>query len=382
MKPTIITLAILIGVAGCKEERNQHINKADSSSSEKIEINQVASTTSVSTPETHSPAPTLKSHSTPAEARKAKRRAIYGAAGRMAVDAFQAKDYFGSLVATLEGWRPTFYYDNKGAAVAFGWNWGMNTASSIKNIAGKAQIPSGMVQSAIYLAGDKGRPVLPSAAAFTMSEQQGLATINALRYEVYEKTARAALGKDFDKLTPYQQAVAVYHVYKTGNYAHWQSLTYSLKKCANGQDKAVCADAAKQFTYSYSLLSGERIKDTRSQTYMGALFQDPEAFAYLIGVGGVPVDMPVVNKSLETPIDTKSAVAPSEQILAKDTFGDEKDEMVEQGKTFDLVPESVFEKPFIKAHPEFSHVDMSGVPITPKPKSSGNGTARVTNGWF
>ncbi|MDO5943342.1 hypothetical protein [Burkholderia cepacia] len=316
---------------------------------------------------------------------KGKRKLIYGASGRMAVSAFEAKNYFGSIVATVEGWRPNFYPDNIGSAVAFGYNVGMQQKASVKNVMDKSGVASSDTNKIMYLVGDKGHPKLPSAAEFSMSEEQGLKNIEVLKETIYEKTARAALGKDFDRLKPWQQAVATYHVYKTGNYANWKSLTYAIKKCAatNGEDKTVCGQAAQQFTYSY-MLNGQRVKDTRSNTYMAALFQDPEAYAYLIGVGGVPVDMPKVNKNLETKIDTKSDVKPAEQIEAHDDFNPLKDVMIDRavdtGKTFDLVPQSLFEKPFLKAHPEFSHVDMSGVPITKSAPASGG--ARVTSGWF
>jgi hypothetical protein len=82
------------------------------------------------------------------------------------------------------------------------------------------------------------------------------------------------------------------------------------------------------------MLNGVRKYDTRSQLYMGALFQDPQAYAYLLGTTAAPADFQAVTSNSGMKIDPSKAADP--QIEQQDTFTPLKEQLLEEGKSFDL----------------------------------------------
>lgn len=82
------------------------------------------------------------------------------------------------------------------------------------------------------------------------------------------------------------------------------------------------------------MLNGTRHYDTRSQLYMGALFQDPQAYAYLLGTTPAPADFKAVTSNSGMKIDTAKPADP--QIDQQDTFTLLKEKLIEEGRSFDL----------------------------------------------
>lgn len=298
-----------------------------------------------------------------------------GTSRQIAIQELAKGNYYGSVVAEVEGMRPTFYNDNIGQAVGYGWNWKFYSRKTIDGVAAYAGIPSSMVSGAAYVIG-KDRAPNPPASVFSLSPEQAMKAVDKLRELQFEPIARKAIGEQYwAKLTDYQKAVAIYHVYKTGNYVKWPSLVAAIRQCATTQSKEDCAAAAKRFTYTYKM-NGKVIADSRSQTYMGALFQSPQALAYVLTGKDMPTMMADVNKNLEIPIDVASNDLPADQIEKKDQFTPVKDELINEGKKFDLTPYGKFEPNYKEV---FQKVKM---PDPVKPSAPATGQSRVTSGWY
>ena len=251
---------------------------------------------------------------------------------QVAIAEFNKGNYYESVVSEVEGYRSTFYHDNIGVATGNGWNVSFQTRATNSAIT-KAIGMSPSDQAAIVAISGNKNPSPSLIPHTSISPEQATKAAQVMRDMNFNPVAVRALGQaTWDKLKPNQQAVVNYHVYKTGN-LNWPHLKADIKACANSQSQADCKRAAEGFTYSY-MLNGVRKYDTRSQLYMGALFQDPKAYGYLLGTTAAPADFQAVTASSGFKIDTTKAADP--QVEAQDTFTPLKEQLLEQGKSFDL----------------------------------------------
>ncbi|KAB0640631.1 hypothetical protein F7R25_03815 [Burkholderia stagnalis] len=252
--------------------------------------------------------------------------------GQLAIAEYNKGHYYESVVSIVEGYRSSIYRDNIGVATGLGWNISFQSRATNAAIT-KAIGMSPSDQAAIIAISGNKNPSPSLIPHTSISPEQATKAAQVMRDMNFNPVAVRALGQaTWDKLKPYQQAVVNYHVYKTGN-LNWPHLKADIKACASTQSKADCKRAAEGFTYSY-MLNGVRKYDTRSQLYMGALFQDPQAYAYLLGTTAAPADFNAVTASSGFKIDTTKAADP--QVEAQDTFTPLKEQLLEEGKSFDL----------------------------------------------
>ncbi|WP_429611652.1 hypothetical protein [Variovorax sp. W2I14] len=184
-----------------------------------------------------------------------------------------------SLVAQVEGFKNSFYRDNVGLAVGFGFNASHQTRQTNRR-AGIEVLKS--EQAARTLESLTGQMDPPSLPAIQVSPEQAMG-MSLLLKPGYEDPMRAWIP-GFDQLKPHQQAVLVYHAYKVGPGGAVKYRTLKAKiaaMLANPTPEATKA-AGAQFQYTYKL-KGEVKTDLRSSVYMQALWNDPEAYAALIG---------------------------------------------------------------------------------------------------
>lgn len=261
--------------------------------------------------------------------------------GQLAIAEYNKGHYYESVVSIVEGYRSSIYRDNIGVATGLGWNISFQSRATNSAIVKAIGMSPEDQNSIVAISGNKNPS--PSLIPNTqISPEQATKAAQVMRDRNFQPIAIAALEKlgkgTWDKLKPNQQAVIAYHVYKTGNLG-WPHLKADITACANTQTKEACKKAADGFTYSY-MLNGTRHYDTRSQLYMGALFQDPQAYAYLLGTTTAPADFKAVTSNSGMKIDTAKPADP--QIEQQDTFTPLKEKLIEEGKSFDLkiiVPE-------------------------------------------
>lgn len=187
--------------------------------------------------------------------------------------------YFESIVAQLEGFRAHPYRDNIGVAIGWGFNASHQTQATNRK-AGIEVLGSPQAAAALMsLTGQMSPPVLPAIA---VTPEQGMAMSLMLKPQ-YEDPMRAWIP-GFDQLKEHQKSVLVYHAYKTGGAgaAKYTTLKAKIAVMLANPTPENTRDAGSHFQYTY-LLGKERKTDTRSTVYMQALWNDPQAYADLIG---------------------------------------------------------------------------------------------------
>ncbi|WP_175849412.1 hypothetical protein [Burkholderia cepacia] len=249
---------------------------------------------------------------------------------RVAIEEFNKQNYYESIVSEVEGFRSTLYHDNIGGAIGNGWNVSLQSRNMNQKITQGINLSPSDSMALVSLSGNKHPSNFPSVS---ITPEQATKAAQIMRLVSFEPVVVKALGQStFNKLKPNQQAVAVYHAYKTGN-LNWKNLKASIIQCANTQSKEACSSAGSQFTYSY-MLNGTRMYDKRSNLYMNALFTNPADYGYLLGLNNASPDFQGVAKSSEIKIDTSKPA--DEQVDSQDDFGKAKQQMIDQGKSFDL----------------------------------------------
>lgn len=187
--------------------------------------------------------------------------------------------YFESIVAQVEGYRSTPYFDNEGIALGFGYNASHQDRPTNR----KAGIDVLKSESAARtLEGLSKRFDITQLPSIQVNPEQAMG-LSLMLKPGYEDPMRAWIP-GFDRLSPSQQAVLVYHSYKLGASG---AKKYPILKAkiaamlANPSPESTKA-AGAEFQYTYKV-KGEVKTDTRSTIYMQALWNDPEAYAALIG---------------------------------------------------------------------------------------------------
>lgn len=187
--------------------------------------------------------------------------------------------YFESIVAQVEGYRSTPYFDNEGIALGFGYNASHQERPTNR----KAGIDVLKSESAARtLEGLSKRFDITQLPSIQVNPEQAMG-LSLMLKPGYEDPMRAWIP-GFDRLSPSQQAVLVYHSYKLGASG---AKKYPILKAkiaamlANPTPESTKA-AGAQFQYTYKL-KGEVKTDTRSTIYMQALWNDTAAYQALIG---------------------------------------------------------------------------------------------------
>lgn len=187
--------------------------------------------------------------------------------------------YWESIVAQVEGYRSSFYRDNIGAAVGFGYNASYQKPET-NHRAGVDVLKSATAAHALVsLSGDMNPAKLPQ---IQVDADQAMGMSRMLRPQ-YEDPMRAWIP-GFERLKPHQQAVLIYHSYKLGaaGAKKYPVLKDKIAAMLANPTEGTTRAAAAQFQYTYKV-GGETKTDTRSTVYMQALWNDPKAYEELIG---------------------------------------------------------------------------------------------------
>ena len=238
---------------------------------------QAPTVASVVEPTPQAPVPTAVQAPTKAKPERfAKSNKVAGEYSRYALG--QGK-YWESIVAQVEGYRPGFYRDNKGLAVGYGFNASFQTKATNRRAGLEVLKNEQAAQTLESLSGQLDQATLP---AIQVNPEQAMG-MSLLLKPGYENPMRKWIP-GFEQLKPNQQAVLVYHAYKTGAGGAMKYGTLKSKiaaMLANPTPETTRA-AGAQFQYTYRV--GTEVKtDTRSIVYMQALWNDPQAYADLIG---------------------------------------------------------------------------------------------------
>jgi hypothetical protein len=187
--------------------------------------------------------------------------------------------YFESIVAQVEGYRSTPYFDNEGIALGFGFNASHQDRPTNR----KAGIEVLKSESAARtLEGLSKRFDIAQLPSIQVNPEQAMG-MSLLLKPGFENPMRQWIP-GFDQLKPHQQAILVYHSYKTGPVKAMRYRTLKSKiaaMLANPTPESTKA-AGAEFQYTFKV-KGEVKTDTRSTVYMQSLWNDPEAYAALIG---------------------------------------------------------------------------------------------------
>ena len=187
--------------------------------------------------------------------------------------------FFESLTAQVEGYRSNAYRDSTGVALGFGYNASYQSAQTNQRAGTEVLQSAAAAQTLVSLSGNMNPATLPQ---IQVNPEQAMG-MSLLLKPGYENPMRQWIP-GYEQLKPNQQAVLVYHAYKTGAGGAMKYGTLKSKiaaMLANPSEEATRA-AGAQFQYTYKV-GGLTKTDTRSTVYMQALWNNPMAYADLIG---------------------------------------------------------------------------------------------------
>ena len=200
-----------------------------------------------------------------------------GFARNIAKEQLSQGNYFESIVSEAEGFVPGAYMDNKGVAVAFGWNVSMQSSSFNRRVAKAIGLPKSAQETLARLSGVMTPESLPNVR---ITPKQGLQAVRLMR-PVYEQAMRE-LVPSFDRLQPHERAALVYHAYKVGpdGAESYKRLLSALARYDQEQSDENRKAVAKTFTYWFTHTDDQnqvkRVKDRRAEIYISSLWMGHE----------------------------------------------------------------------------------------------------------
>ena len=288
--------------------------------------------------EATNPVPSLPIGTTTATptAPKASVRIVKTTTSQIALKQLEEKDYFGTIVATVEGYRANFYPDNIYPAIGFGWNFAPGGKAINRRIATKAGLDKGLTEQLLS--------VSPQAR---LSPEQAMKSAHEFKNQLIEQPAIKFFGAStWNKLADNQKAVLQYHFYKVGTgggtkYVGLKKavIAYTLDKSQANSDNVV-----SRITYNYKIKVADgtwkQMTDKRSQLYMGTLWTSPEAYGALIGKGKfAPATMSQftsVAKISNVAVNPSSSENLADQVDSQDELTQAREKAVENGQPLKL----------------------------------------------
>ena len=230
---------------------------------------------------------------------------------------YDESNYFESIVAECEGFRPSFYDDvGSGFAIGFGWNAGLQSKETNKRF---AQAINEKPEPFILVSGMKTTQTPPTVH---ITVNQALTAVGLMRNQ-FEQNWLSVKG--YSTLSANEKATLAYHQYKIGpSLAKYPTLLNYVKAYIADRSRANALLVASQFHYKYKL-NGVYKEDTRSVAYLSALFLDPKAFGFLINKNAAPVEMKDYQFVKDFHIDVGNPVA-----QVQDSLGDNLMQLEEQ----------------------------------------------------
>lgn len=223
---------------------------------------------------------------------------------------FKLPKYMQSMFATkqeatlhvlnvAEGKQNKFYRDNKGIAIAYGWNPTRNTKEFNLSVAKEAGLTPEQTAAILKVSDtNKVNYVPKDLKKIRLTDQQVEKIALALipRYEqefldamsYHSQRNKRDLQKDiaaYHQLPNNQQAVLIHMAYKVGaeNLTQYKTFYKKFFSYLDKPTKANLQQVQKNFTYTYATLEGERLHDTRvEEIHTGffaqcAISSDPKA---------------------------------------------------------------------------------------------------------
>lgn len=286
-------------------------------------------------------------------------RVVKTTTSQIALKQLEEKDYFGTIVATVEGYRSSFYADNIYPAIGFGWNFAPTTKATNRRIAQSAGLDSGLTEK-----------LLSVSSEARLSPEQAMNSAHSFEKILIDQSAiNFFTPVVWNRLSDNQKAVLQYHFYKTGTAggSKYLGLKKAVSKYASDKSQANSDEVVSHITYNYKVKQSDgtwkQLTDKRSQLYMGTLWTSPEAYGALIGKGKfAPATLSqftsVANIS-KVSVNTSSDKSLEDQIDSQDELVQMKDkaaqegesmniEQVIDGKTVPYTVEPIAEKPEVK----------------------------------
>lgn len=204
---------------------------------------------------------------------------------------FKSKDEaFLHLLNVAEGKQAKFYRDNKGIAIAYGWNPTRNSKEFNLSIAQQAGLDQEQIDAILKVSNTNKVNFVPkNLRKIKLSEEQLDKTAIALmpRYEqeflnaMTEHSIRNKRNPEKDiaaykQLPNNQQAVMIHMAYKVGgdNLSNYKTFYKKLFKYLDSPNKSNLNQVQKNFTYTYATLDGQRLHDTRVEDIHNSFFSD------------------------------------------------------------------------------------------------------------
>lgn len=194
------------------------------------------------------------------------------------------------LLKVAEGKQNRFYPDNKGIAIAYGWNPTRNTHAFNLQIAQEAGLDEQQIAAILKISDTNKVNFVPKDLKnLRLSPEQVQKTAIALMPH-YEQSFLDAmslhsirLGRDpikdlsaYYELPNNQQAVMIHMAYKVGgeNLVNYKTFYKKLFSYLDKPTKANLSQVQKNFQYTYATLDGERLHDSRVEEIHTGFFSD------------------------------------------------------------------------------------------------------------
>lgn len=200
------------------------------------------------------------------------------------------EDAFVHLLNVAEGKQDKFYRDNKGIALAYGWNPTRNTKEFNLKIAQEAGFDEEQTAAISRISNTNKVNYVPKdlkKMRFTAEQVQKTALALMPHYEQGFLDAMAANSirnkrnpqKDiqaYHDLPNNQQAIMIHMAYKVGgeNLMNYKTFYKKLFGYLDKPTKGNLAEVKKNFQYTYATLDGERLHDTRVEEIHAGFFSD------------------------------------------------------------------------------------------------------------
>lgn len=263
-------------------------------------------------------------------------RVVKTTTSQIALKQLEEKDYFGTIVATVEGYRANFYPDNIYPAIGFGWNFAPTSKATNRRLATGAGLDKGLTEQLLA--------VSPQAR---LSPEQAMKSAHEFEKQLIEQPAISFFGAStWNKLADNQKAVLQYHFYKTGTAggSKYIGLKKAVMEYASNKSQSNSDAVVSHITYNYKIKVADgtwkQMTDKRSQLYMGTLWNSTEAYGALIGQGKfAPATMSQftnVAKISKVEVNPDSSKALADQVDDQDELIQAKNKAAEEGQSIQL----------------------------------------------
>lgn len=200
------------------------------------------------------------------------------------------EDAFLNLLNVAEGKQDRFYRDNKGIALAYGWNPTRNSKEFNLNIAKQAGLDEAQTAAIARVSNTTKVNFVPKdlkKMRFTSDQVDKIALALMPHYEqgfLDAMTLNAVrAGKNplqyvvsYNALPNNQQAVMIHMAYKVGgdNLTNYKTFYKKLFSYIDKPTKTTLHQVQENFQYTYATLDGQRLHDTRVESQHSSFFSN------------------------------------------------------------------------------------------------------------